>query len=257
MSDVSASNTPAKTTKRPRRKLVKVAEVVARQILHDIVDRELEPGAKLPSEVEMAETHGVARGSLLEALRILEIHGLITLKPGPGGGPVVAAINSEDLGQTLTFFLQASGATFRELMQARLVLEPLMARAAAEHGDRDVHAALTAGIERSRGVLNESDGEYLDVATDFHGVVSGASGNGILDLLARSLKDIYVARIRSIVYEPDERAKLLHDHEVVADAIISGDGDEAERLMRDHMQEYVEIMEDRFTGFMDERIDWF
>ena len=133
MSDVSASNTPAKTTKRPRRKLVKVAEVVARQILHDIVDRELEPGAKLPSEVEMAETHGVARGSLREALRILEIHGLITLKPGPGGGPVVAAINSEDLGQTLTFFLQASGATFRELMQARLVLEPLMARAAAEH----------------------------------------------------------------------------------------------------------------------------
>jgi GntR family transcriptional repressor for pyruvate dehydrogenase complex len=132
-----------------------------------------------------------------------------------------------------------------------------MARAAAEHGDRDVHAALTAGIERSRGVLDESDGEYLDVATDFHGVVSGASGNGILDLLARSLKDIYVARIRSIVYEPDERAKLLHDHEVVADAIISGDGDEAERLMRDHMQEYVEIMEDRFTGFMDERIDWF
>lgn len=257
MSDAKASRTPTEVNERPRRRPVKVAEAVARDILHDIVDRGLAPGAKLPSEVEMAEIFGVARGSLREALRILEIHGLIILKPGPGGGPVVAGINSEDVGQTLTFFLKASGTTFREVMQARLVLEPLMARAAAERGDEDVHTALEAGIERSRGVLDESDEQYLDVATDFHSVVSGASGNRVLDLLARSLKDIYIARLRSEVYQPDEREKLLHDHAVVADAIISGDGDLAERLMRDHMQEYVEIMEDRLAGFMDEKIDWF
>jgi DNA-binding FadR family transcriptional regulator len=234
-----------------------VAESVAREILQDIVDRGLEPGTKLPPEPDMAETYGIARASLREALRILEIHGLIRIRPGPGGGPVVAPISSQDLGQTLTFFLQASGATFREVMQARLILEPIMARQAAERGDADVKAALQDGIDRSRGVLEETDEEYLEVATDFHGIVSGASGNNVLDLLARSLKDIYVARIRSIVYAPDEREKLLSDHEVVADAILSGDGDRAEALMREHMEEYVAIMEERFTGFMDEKIDWF
>jgi hypothetical protein len=45
---------------------------------------------------------------------------------------------------------------------------------------------------------------------------------------------------------------LLHDHEVIAEAVLSGDGDRAENLMREHMEEYVEIFEDRFTGFMDE-----
>lgn len=252
-----ASETTPSGVRHPRRRTQKIAEAVAREILHDIVDRGLEPGARLPPEPELAETYGIARASLREALRILEIHGLIRIKPGPGGGPVVAAISSEDVGQTLTFFLQASGTTFREVMQARLVLEPLMARQAAERGDADVKEALRAGIERSRGVLDEPDEQYLAVATDFHGVVSGASGNGVLDLLARSLKDIYVARVRSIVYAPDEREKLLHDHEVVADAILSGDGDLAEALMREHMEEYVAIMEERFAGFMDEKIDWF
>lgn len=247
------------TTPEPlkRRRTTKVAESVAREILHDIADRKLLPGAKLPSEAEMAETLDVARASLREALRILEIHGLITIKPGPGGGPVVAAISSEDLGKTLTFFLQASGTTFREVMQARLILEPIMARQAAERGNADVHAALQEGIEQSRQVLAEGDEQYLGVATGFHSVVSGASGNSVLDLLARALKDIYVARVRNVVYQPDERAKLLHDHEIVADAIIASDGERAEKLMREHMEEYVAVMEERFTGFMDEEIDWF
>lgn len=250
--DTTTASGPSK-----RRRTTKVAESVAREILHDIADRKLSPGAKLPSEAEMAETLDVARASLREALRILEIHGLITIKPGPGGGPVVATISSEDVGKTLTFFLQASGTTFREVMQARLVLEPIMARLAAERGDDEVRAVLREGIERSHQVLEESDDQYLDVATGFHSVVSGASGNGVLDLLTRALKDIYVARIRSIVYLPEEREKLLHDHEVEADAIISGDGDRAEKLMREHMVEYVAFMEERFAGFMDEEIDWF
>ena len=95
------------------------------------------------------------------------------------------------------------------------------------------------------------------LATVFHDIVSGASGNGVLDLLTRSLKDIYVARVRSVVYEPGERAGLLHAHEAVAEAIICGDGDRAEDLMRDHMQDFVNRFEERFGGFMDEKIDWF
>lgn len=237
---------------------MKVAESVAREILHDIVDRDLQPGTRLPAESEMAETYGVARASLREALRILEIHGLIQIKPGPGGGPVVAPITSDDLGQTLTFFLHAAGTTFREVIEARLVLEPVMARQAAERRDPEVNAALQAGMAQSRGVLQDGDDEqYLNVATGFHEIVSGASGNGVLDLLARSLKDIYVARFRSIVYTADERQKLLTDHELVAEAIMAGDGDRAEALMREHMEEYVTFVRERFGSFMDERIDWF
>ncbi|MCY4631770.1 MAG: FadR/GntR family transcriptional regulator [bacterium] len=257
MATTNSSPASPRPANQPRRRPAKVATSVAREILHDIVDRGLAPGAKLPPEIEMAESLGVARASLREGLRILEVHGLITIKPGPGGGPVVAPISSDDLGQTLTFFLHASATTFREVMGARLVLEPLMARLAAERDDPAVRAALREAIDRAGGVADTDDHKYLDIATDFHDIVSGASGNGVLDLLTRSLKDIYVARIRSVVYEPGERARILQAHEAVAEAIISGDGDRAEELMREHMQDFVDRFEERFSGFMDERIDWF
>lgn len=252
-----AERTGAERTGAPRRRTTKVSELVAREILHDIVRRKLPPGAKLPSEVEMVESFEVARASLREALRILEIHGLIHIKPGPGGGPVVADIDASDLGRTLTFFFQAAGATFREVMEARLILEPVMARQAAERRDPAVRAALEAGIASAQALVDGDDDGYLSVANDFHEIIAGASGNRVLDLLANSLKQIYIARIRSFIYRPEERAKLLADHDIVAEAILSGDGDEAERLMRDHMQEYVRLFEDRFPGFMDEEIDWF
>ena len=257
MATTNSSPTSPRAAQPPRRRATKVATSVAREILHDIVDRGLAPGARLPSETEMAESLGVARASLREGLRILEVHGLITIKPGPGGGPIVAPISSDDLGQTLTFFLHASGTTFREVMGARLILEPMMARLAAERGDPTVRAALQEGIDRAGGVLDEDDHRYLDIATSFHEIVSGASGNSVLDLLTRSLKDIYAARVRSVVYEPGERVRILHAHKAVAEAIIGGDGDRAEDLMRDHMQEFVDRFEERFGGFMDEKIDWF
>ena len=75
------------------------------------------------------------------------------------------------------------------------------------------------------------------------------------DLLTRSLKDVCIARVRRVGYEPGERAGILHAHEAVAEAIISGDSDRAEDLLRDHMQEFVNRFEERFGGFMDERID--
>lgn len=234
-----------------------MAEQVARAILDDIADQGLAPGTKLPSEVEMASEHGVARASLREGLRILEIHGLITIKPGPGGGPVVAAISGANLGTTLTFFLKASGATFRELMEARLALEPLMARLAAERGDRELGNKLKQGIEESRTALVAEVSEYLASAFEFHNIVTSGSGNIVLDLWARSLKEIYAARVRGIVYGPDERVKLVNDHERIAEAILSGDGELAERLMRDHMVEYVELVQEHLGGFMDDQIDWF
>lgn len=243
-------------SRRQRRRTTKIAELVAREILHDIVDRELAPGTKLPSEAEMVQQYDVARASLREALRILEIYGLIRIKPGPGGGPVVDGVDSTDLAQTLTFYLHASGVTMGDVMKARLAIEPIMARQAAGRVDEAMNAALSDGIDRSAEVIDGPDGEYLAVATEFHDVVTGASGNLVLDLMARSLKDIYVDRVGSVVYREDERQKLLQDHEAVASAILSGDGDKAESLMRDHMTDYVHIFEERFPGLMDDPIDW-
>ena len=114
------------------RRTEKIAETVARQILRDIQQQGLPSGAMLPSESAMLERFDIGRGSLREALRILEVNGLVTIKTGPGGGPIVAAHDPQNFGQMLTLHLQSIGATYRELLDARIEYEALLARRAAE-----------------------------------------------------------------------------------------------------------------------------
>ena len=89
-------------------------------------------GDRLPNEVSMAQEFGVGRASVREAMRILETHGLVQIKPGPRGGPVVRDANGVDLGRTMSMFFSHRGVTYREVIEARLAFEPMQARLAAE-----------------------------------------------------------------------------------------------------------------------------
>ena len=175
----------------------KLAETVARRIVHDISDQGLQPGAVLPSEKQMAAEYEVARGTLREALRILELHGLIQMKLGPGGGPVVNDTRSDELGRMLTLFLHGAGATMADLMDARIVIEPMAARAAALAASREQVEHLQDNVTTSQTAIRDGEG-WLPVSTEFHDMVASLSGNPVLDLLARSLKDIYYARLPAV-----------------------------------------------------------
>ena len=108
----------------------KRSEVIARELSQYIVDSGLTPGTMLPREREMLEQLGVGRTTLREALRILEIRGLLTIRSGPGGGPVVRTPQPSDLTEALTLILQFQRATMLEVLDARIWLEPIAARMA-------------------------------------------------------------------------------------------------------------------------------
>ena len=127
----NSANAPAGEAAWDRRS-EKVSAVIAREIVRDIARQQLAPGTTLESESAMLRRYQVARASLREALRILETHGLIRIKPGPGGGPVVSNVTSAAFGRMATLFFQVQGIRFGELVEARLILEQVMARLAAE-----------------------------------------------------------------------------------------------------------------------------
>ena len=233
----------------------KVSEVVARSVVQDIATRDLQPGTMLPPESVMLERYRVGRASLREGLRILEIQGLITIKPGPGGGPVVGRANSRDFGRMTTLHYQAVGATFRELVEARMIIEPMMAGLAAETRNVDLIDELHGLSNRTREGLRD-DYEYSTSAGDFHGAMSGASGNRILDLFGKSLKDVYSERIRSFIFPIEARERVQADHEAIVAAIEEGDAEKATRLMREHMDELAGFVAERYPGLMDEVVDW-
>ncbi|MDQ1394798.1 MAG: GntR family transcriptional regulator, transcriptional repressor for pyruvate dehydrogenase complex [Acidimicrobiaceae bacterium] len=234
------------------RRTEKISEVLAREIVHDM--RSLPPSTMLPPEAVMLDKYRVGRASLREALRILEVQGLIVIRPGPGGGPMVAAVDSRHFARMASLYFHLSAATYRDIVEARLVMEPVMARLAAERQVPESLSALEQYISAPGGPADDSS--YLKNATGFHSLLSGLSSNPVLDLMGRSLKDIYTDRLEGLIFPPEARSRVEQDHAAIAKAILRGASTRAERLMRDHMVDFVKRAQERNPGVLDEIVDW-
>jgi GntR family transcriptional repressor for pyruvate dehydrogenase complex len=238
------------------RRTEKIAETVARQILREIKQQGLHPGSMLPPESVMLERFEIGRGSLREALRILEVNGLVTIKTGPGGGPIVAAHDPRNFGQMSTLHLQSLGSTFRQLLEARVDLETMLAgRAAAREGD-EAAELLRSALELAEGIPAARDEQYASVASGFHSTVFEAAGNPVLALMANSIQSIWAVRVTSVLFQPNERGRVQQEHQAIAKAIERHDAKKAERLMRAHMDYYREYCELRYPARLDDVVDW-
>jgi GntR family transcriptional regulator, transcriptional repressor for pyruvate dehydrogenase complex len=240
------------TAPRPVKRGAKVAEALAQEIVHEIVSNKLPPGTLLSSEAQMLEDYGVGRGSLREALRILEVHGLITMKPGRNGGPMVIEVGTRDYGRMSSLFFHLGGMTFQQLIEARLALEPMMARLAAERRGQE----LLGQVADPDATQVEDDATYFDAAYEFHRGVASMSGNPVLNLVSVSLEDIFRDQVMGALSPKEERRRVLEVHQAIADAIAVGDADRAERLMRDHMQQYADWLRRGHPQLLDRVIDW-
>ncbi len=234
----------------------KIAELLARDIVTDVVSRDLQPGDMLPAEAEMIRTYQVGRATLREALRLLEAQGLIWVKPGPGGGPVLGQLTPRHFGDMAKLHLQIAGATFGEVLQARLAIEPLMARLAATAQDPVGLARLRAHIAEVDGINLEDDVAYQEMSWSFHATVASISGNRVLDLMGEALKEVYDSKVRAAVMAKRLRSDVREAHRAIADAICEGRGDDAERLMREHMVQYGNWARRRDPRVFDETVVW-
>jgi len=232
----------------------KVSAVVAREIVRDIVRQQLAPGTTLEPESVMLRRYKVARGSLREALRVLEMQGIIRIKPGPGGGPLVSEVQASDFGRMATLFFQVRGVRFADLVEARLILEPVMARLAAERCTPEGAKELRAVVQAGNNATGDSD--WNEASKDFHGKVLSMSGNGLLDLVAGSIKEIYHDRVTDMLYRGRQRVQTKKVHAQIADAIASGDAETAGRLMHEHMVDFAKVASKRDARLMDEVVDW-
>src|ERR1700683_422035 len=110
----------------------KAALLVAQRVIRDVVREGMRPGDLLPPERVMLETYETGRGTLREALRLLEFQGVIALKPGPRGGPVLLDPDASHLGNTVVLLMQLKEAPFRTIIEVRSALEPVISSLAAE-----------------------------------------------------------------------------------------------------------------------------
>jgi len=234
----------------------KMPELIARRILREITQRGMQAGDRLPAEAEMLAELRAGRASLREALRILEIHGIIRIKPGPQGGPRVTRLSASDFGQTATVYLQRAGANFQELLEARLIMEPVMARLAAERLTAETADRIRAATAWGWDAVEASARVWSAATEEFHAVVAGASGNRVLDLHSSSLISIERNRVGTIFTERGDRERALRIHDKIADAILSRDGAAAEELSRKHIRAVAKVMEANIGHQLTEKIEW-
>ena len=238
------------------RRRQKTAEVIAAEILDLITNNGLMEGQPLMSEAGMLKAYDGGRGTIREALRLLETNGLITIKAGPGGGAVVGAVDPVYFGRMASRYFQMGGATIRDLIEARLILEPTATALAAQRRDVAGTDRLRAWLEAEDGVSTTDVTTYMADAHEFHSIVLGMSGNVILDLIALAIKDVFNTRVRSAVYPAKARKQVQAVHRQIAALVLDGRGDEAADLMREHLQEFAAYAARRLPGLLDDKVSW-
>ena len=232
----------------------KVAERVARQIVNDVIDQNLEPGSVLMGEAQMLEQYDVSRASLREALRVLEVYGLLSIKPGPGGGPIVREVSSADVARTLSFYFHLSGTSLKEVLEARQFIEPVIARlAASAYHDEEAVRALREAVDHE--VVDENrTGNWQ--FSDLHSVLIGISENRVVSLFGDSLRFLFNDRLGSR-WVPERDQKAIHDEHVnIAAAVLDKDPDAAEQLMKNHIATFTRVSLSRIPGLLEDVLDW-
>lgn len=169
----------------------RLSDQVSTEIQARIASGELRSGDKLPPEREMAESFGVSRGAVREALRSLERTGLVALQAGAQGGAFIGEGNPELIGDSFRNLYQLGSVSLDELTEARLWLETTVTRiACARATDEDI-AALTANVdEAERLLLAKRYDDKIDVHIEFHRLLARATHNAVMVMLMDALMQV-------------------------------------------------------------------
>lgn len=211
-------------------------EEVSGRIKELIVGGQLRPGDRLPTETELAARFSVSRQTVREALRILELSGLVAVRRGGSGGPVVKNTIGETISGLFTDALRMEKITLDELTVARLGIErfvlSLVIRSACEEDLR----ALEDNVARARERL--AHGELATAENlDFHRLLAKASKNYVLGVVVESI--LVLLRELLAGLDPDLRVSggSVSCHEELIAAIRGKRTEEADRLMEEHVLE--------------------
>lgn len=200
-------------------------EVVFKTLRNAIVHGEFEPGERL-MEVTLAKRLGVSRTPVREAMRMLELEGLVVMIPRRGAE--VARITAKDLSDAL---------------EIRVALEDLAAGLACKRIDDDGRARLRQVCDDFRRAVNSKViPEIVDADVAFHNAIMDVTNNQRLINMAQSLREqVYRYRVE-YVKDLSYHDKLVAEHEALMNAILDGDVDKAKEITRKHIYDQEQIV---------------
>jgi len=222
---------------------------VAEAIKDWVVEKGLHAGDRLPGEAELIERFGMAKGTIREAMRILEAQGLVKTRTGPGGGSFVDEVSKERARALLGNYFYFKDLTIADIYQLRRALEPELAASLAGHLSGEVLGELEANIasySQPAQTVDEEREQHI-ASLRFHALLAAQSDNPLLgfliDFMVNMLSDLTVYRK---LYSPPniELWSRGRDYQKrLVDALRKGRAEAARHIMAEHMKTAQSLME--------------
>jgi len=216
----------------------KASDVLANELRERILSGEFVEGTPLPPERELVVQTRMSRTTVREALRILEVQGLIRIKAGRAGGAFVQRPGEESVASSLALMIRGRRIRLASVHETREAIEPSCARLAAlNRTSGDLHRLEAAN--EALAASADLDG-FLRANVDWHIAVATASHNEILTGIMMALsRAIYTTTNNEGFVSDEVRSIAVRAHRSVTRAIKDRDPDAAIRRMTRHVHSYA------------------
>ena len=230
---MAAPETPSDLLIEPVRRS-RIYEHIVEQIRALIGEGRWTPGDQIPPERELADRFRVSRTSVREALRALEMQGVIESRQG--GGTFVRTTDTEALVPPLAAAILKGRRELAEVLEVRELIEPGIARQAAIRATDEHISQLEQLLERQRVCIAQGR-PFVDEDTAFHYTLAKAADNHIMLRLHNVILDLLRESRQSYLHVPDRAQMSLRGHEAILNAIRARDADAAFNASLAHISE--------------------
>lgn len=217
----------------------KASDILVDELRERILSGELAEGTTLPPERDLVEQTQMSRTTVREALRILEVQGLLRIIPGRAGGAIVQRPGSDSVVSSVSALIRGQQVRLATLLETRRAIEPICGQLAAEHRTAEDLAALDA-INEAMANPASSFSEFLQANVDWHVAVARATHNELIAALMVALsRAIYTSTAKEAYGAPESRSLTVCAHASITDAIREQDSATAVRRMSRHLDSYA------------------
>ena len=226
---------------------VPIVSQVEERIRELIDSKKYTEGMKLPTENELCQSMKVGRGTVREALRLLQAKGLVEIKPGRGA--FVASKQAADTNPVV--WLVQNEKELRDAIEVRNALEPVAARKMAETASeaalrrlKKIHADFLAAVKAGDTV------QIAELDELFHGWIVRESGNQLLnEINVHLIQGMHTFRSKTFTV-PENVRNAVEPHTRILNAITGRDGNAAEQEMRKHLKMVNEDLSSSINAYM-------
>jgi GntR family transcriptional repressor for pyruvate dehydrogenase complex len=223
-------------------KRLSVSKEIMLQIKESILKGKIKSGEKIPSERELMERFNVSRNMVREAIRGLEMSGYLEVHQGAKGGAFVRDFTPDRLSNGFLDFYIADKLTIKDLNQARLLLEPEVARLAAENIDSRYSLILTETMKKEYFADNLE--ERMRSLTAVHYLLGEICGNAFYEIMVNSLISITHEIVLNTFEEDDAPIHGVGQHDQIVQAVLDKEPEKAAQAMKDHLKKFAKALVD-------------